>query len=65
LKNLPKGLNKDFITNLACYHHRPGTAEQAIIQRADMLSSGMEREEDEEYSGGQLYSGSPPPPGYE
>jgi CRISPR-associated protein Csm1 len=52
LKNLPKGLNKDSVTNLASYHHRPGNAEQEIIHKADMLSSGMEREEDEEYPGG-------------
>ncbi|NWF53681.1 MAG: type III-A CRISPR-associated protein Cas10/Csm1, partial [Syntrophaceae bacterium] len=52
LINLPRGLNKEVITNLASYHHRPGTAEQEIIHKADMLSSGMEREEDEEYAGG-------------
>jgi len=51
LKNLPKGLSKDSVTNLACYHHRPSNAKQEIIQKADRLSSGMEREEDEEYSG--------------
>ena len=52
LSSLPQGLNKSSITNLAIFHHRPESSEQKIIQKADVLSSGMEREDDEEYSGG-------------
>ncbi len=52
LSYLPPGLNKGSITNCAIYHHRPSSPDQEIIQKADILSSGMEREEDEEYSGG-------------
>ncbi|OGP45801.1 MAG: type III-A CRISPR-associated protein Cas10/Csm1 [Deltaproteobacteria bacterium RBG_13_51_10] len=52
LSSLPQGLNKSSITNLAIFHHRPESSQQKIIQKADVLSSGMEREDDEEYSGG-------------
>ncbi|OGP89561.1 MAG: type III-A CRISPR-associated protein Cas10/Csm1 [Deltaproteobacteria bacterium RBG_16_47_11] len=51
LEYLPEGLNRNSITNYASYHHRPDSTQQEIIHQADMLSSGMEREEDEEYEG--------------
>jgi len=54
LNYLPVNLNKDSVTNYASYHHRPDSLEQKIIHEADILSSGMEREEDEEYTGGPL-----------
>jgi len=42
--------NQDSIPNLAAYHHNPSTKLQEIIQLADRLSSGSERQEDEETS---------------
>lgn len=51
LSSLPPGLNKSSITNCAIFHHRPESPEQKIIRNADVLSSGMEREDDEDYSG--------------
>jgi len=35
--------NENNIQNLAVYHHRPATKEQAIIQLADWYSSGIDR----------------------
>lgn len=43
-------LEKDSISNLASFHHRPETKLQKIVQLADWLSSGSERVEDEEPS---------------
>ena len=51
LSSLPPGLNKSSITNCAIFHHRPESPDQKIIRNADVLSSGMEREDDEDYSG--------------
>ena len=36
------------ISNLAAYHHNPSTKLQELIQLADCLSSGSERQDDEE-----------------
>lgn len=44
---VPSGMNPERILHLAVYHHRPETAEDQWITEADRLSSGMEREEDE------------------
>lgn len=40
--------NRDSIPNLAAFHHNPSTKLQEIIQLADCLSSGSERQDDEE-----------------
>lgn len=53
LSQLPSGLDRNAVTNYASYHHRPDSPEQKIIQVADILSSGMEREVDEDYIGGR------------
>lgn len=51
---LPRGVNKSNVANLASYHHRPDTPEQAIIRDADHLSSGMDRlSESEDAPGGR------------
>ena len=52
LENLPSNLDKNSIVNFASYHHRPDSKMQEIIQKADVLSSAMEREVDEDYVGG-------------
>lgn len=39
---------KDSVPNLAAYHHNPSSKLQEIIQLADRLSSGSERQDDEE-----------------
>lgn len=52
LSHLPSDLDRNAVTNYATYHHRPDSLEQKIIQEADILSSGMEREVDEDYIGG-------------
>lgn len=39
---------EDSIANLAAYHHKPATKLQELIQIADRLSSGSDRQEDEE-----------------
>ncbi len=44
---IPKGLDHNKIRDLASYHHKPSNFEQKIIQQADILSSGMERMEDD------------------
>jgi len=44
-------LEQDSIANLSAYHHNPSTRLQDLIQLADCLSSGSERQEDEEISG--------------
>lgn len=44
-------LDRSAVANLASYHHRPSTPEQAIVTEADRLSSGMEREPDESAEG--------------
>lgn len=46
--HLGRGLEKDSIANLAAYHHNPETKLQQILQLADWLSSGSDRQEDEE-----------------
>lgn len=43
-------LDQDSIANLAAYHHNSATKLQEIIQLADCLSSGSERQDDEEVS---------------
>lgn len=40
--------NLNSVSNLAAYHHNPSTRLQEIIQLADRLSSGSERQDDEE-----------------
>jgi len=55
LSNIPHDLDKTLITNLACYHHKPSDKEQGIIQEADWLSSGMERQEDDSEKGRQNF----------
>src|SRR4030042_5196557 len=52
LSYLPGGLDRNAVTNYASYHHRPDLPAQRIIQEADRLSSGMEREVDQDYKGG-------------
>lgn len=48
LKYLPHGIDKIAVTKLASYHHKPEKDKwQEIIQSADRLSAGMEREEKE------------------
>jgi len=42
---LPEGISRENVANLALYHHRPDTPEQRVIQEADHLSSGMERDD--------------------
>ncbi len=54
LSYLPVGLDRNAITNCASYHHKPDLPIQKIIQEADRLSSGMEREVDDDYTGGPL-----------
>jgi len=44
---------QDSIANLAAYHHNPATRLQEIIQLADCLSSGSERQEDEYTASGR------------
>lgn len=39
---------QDSVANLSAYHHKPATKLQEIIQLADRLSSGSDRQEDEE-----------------
>jgi hypothetical protein len=52
LSYLRAGMDRNTVTNCASYHHRPDSPDQKIIQEADRLSSGMEREVDEDYVGG-------------
>ncbi len=40
--------DQDSIPNLAAYHHNPSSKLQELIQLADRLSSGSERQDDEE-----------------
>jgi len=42
--------NQDSLSNLSAYHHNPSSKLQEIIQLADCLSSGSERQDDEETS---------------
>jgi len=41
-------LEQDSIANLAAYHHKPATRLQELLQLADRLSSGSDRQDDEE-----------------
>jgi len=52
LKWLPPGMDRATVANLAAYHHRPGTREQEWIAKADRLSSGIDRRDDEEAESG-------------
>ncbi len=54
---VPERLNRSRVANLASYHHRPDTAEQQIIAKADRLSSGMERYavDEEREAGGRRF----------
>lgn len=49
---LPTGVDREWVLQLAAYHHRPRNEAESIITEADWLSSGMEREEDEATSAG-------------
>ena len=48
---LGTALEQDSIANLAAFHHNPATKLQEVIQLADCLSSGSERQDDAEASG--------------
>jgi len=45
---LPEGIDRSVAANLACYHHKPENEHQRLISTADRLSSGMERESEDE-----------------
>jgi len=44
----PEGVDAASVANLAAFHHRPDTPEQALVAEADRLSSAMEREPEDE-----------------
>lgn len=50
---LPSELDAGEVANLASYHHSPdaGNPRQLIIQQADWMSAGQDRQEDENQSG--------------
>ena len=55
LSNLPKTFDKTLVANLASYHHKPSDKQQKLIQEADWLSSGMERQDDDSEKGRQNF----------
>jgi len=53
---LPKELNPSRIANIASYHHSPSEIAHLIVQQADWLSAGQDRQEDETQEGIRDYS---------
>lgn len=53
---LPKELDSGKIANIASYHHSPSDISHLIVQQADWLSAGQDRQEDEQQAGIRDYS---------
>lgn len=53
---LPSELDSGKIANIASYHHSPSDVSHLIVQQADWLSAGQDRQEDEQQSGIRDYS---------
>lgn len=48
LRDVPGlSVGENSVANIACFHHRPTTAQQKIVQEADRLSSGLDRVPDD------------------
>jgi len=52
---MPKELDPGKIANIASYHHSPSDCIHLIVQQADWLSAGQDRQADEEQTGKRDY----------